>query len=235
LNKSAESKIRRLGEWPVSNESQLRKILVEAGEALGRYGFVSSLGIYAPGNISARLDSRHVLITPSGLAKSRLKEKEICVIDLDGRTVKGRLKPTSETPTHIALYRSRSDVNAIVHTHPKYATIFAIVGKSIPVVTIEMAGLVGSDVPVARFVAPGTVGLGKEVVRTLGNRMAVLLQNHGLITVGSRMSEAVNTAMAVEENAMLAYFATAISKPKIIPKMHVDRIRRYIQNEYGQR
>ena len=235
MNKSEESKATGLTGSAVSNENQLRKMIVEAGEVLGRYGFVSSLGSYAPGNISARLDSRHVLITPSGLAKSRLKEKEICVIDLDGRTVKGKLKPTSETPTHLAVYRSRSDVNAIIHTHPTYATVFAITSKRIPVVTIEMAGLVGSDVPVARFVVPGTVELGKEVVRTLGNRMAVLLQNHGLITVGSTLSEAVNTAMAVEENALLAYLADAISRPKIIPKMQVDRIRRYIQNEYGQR
>lgn len=210
-------------------------MITETGRILGKHGFVSFLGSYAPGNISARLPhSQRILITPSGLAKNALRKREICVIDLNGKLIEGRLRPTSETPTHLAIYRRRSDVNAIIHTHPKYSTAFAIAKRKIPVVTIEMAGLVGSDVPVARFVIPGTGELGKEVLRSLKNGVAVLLQNHGLITVGSTLDEALNASMATEENARLAYLVATFAKPKTIPKMQVSRIRRYIETEYGQ-
>lgn len=230
------SKIRELQQHVISNEDQLRKMIIETGRILGRYGFVSFLGSYAPGNISARLPHSHrILITPSGLAKAELNKREICAINLDGKVIRGMLKPTTETPTHLAIYRRRPNVNAIIHTHPTYATAFAIAKRKIPVVTIEMAGLVGSDVPVVGFVIPGTRELGREVVRTLGDGMAVLLQNHGLITVGSTLNEALATTMAVEENAKLAFLAETIAKPKIVPRPQVARIRKYIQTEYGQR
>jgi L-ribulose-5-phosphate 4-epimerase len=220
----------------LSNEDQLKEKIIETGRILGRHGFVTFLGSYAPGNISARVpDSQRVLITPSGLAKNTLRKREICVIDLNGKLIGGMLRATSETPTHLAIYRRRSDVNAIIHTHPTYSTAFAIAKKKIPVVTIEMAGLVGSEVPVARFLVPGTRELGKEVVRSLRDGLAVLLQNHGLITVGSTLDEALNTTMATEENARLAYLAATFARPKTIPKIQVSRIRQYIQTEYGQR
>jgi len=236
LSNSPVSRMKEL--WPrtISNEDQLRRRIVETGKILGIYGFVSFFGSYASGNISARLPrSNRILITPSGLAKAALNKREICTIDLDGEVIKGRLKPTTEMPTHLAIYRRRPNVNAIVHTHPTYATAFAVAKRKIPVVTIEMAGLVGSDVPVARFVIPGTPELGREVIRTLGDGMAVLLQNHGLITTGSTLDEALAATMAIEEDAMLTCLAEKVAKAKSVPRRQVARIRKYIQTEYGQR
>ncbi len=220
----------------ISNDDQLRKRIVETGKILGRYGFVSFLGSYASGNISARLPrSNRILITPSGLAKAALNKREICTMDLDGTVIKGRLKPTTEMPTHLAIYKRRPNVNAIIHTHPTYATAFAVAKRKIPVVTIEMAGLVGSDVPVVRFVIPGTQELGREVIRTLGDGVAVLLQDHGLITTGSTLDEALAATIVIENDAMLACLAEAVAKPKTVPRTQIARIRKYIQTEYGQR
>jgi len=217
-------------------EDLLRKEIVETGRILGKLGLISFLGSYALGNISARLPrSSRILVTPSGLAKNTLREREICVIGLNGKVLEGRLKPTSETPTHLEIYRRRRNVNAIIHTHPVYATAFAIARRKIPLVTIEMAGLVGSDVPVTRFVIPGTRELGKEVVMVLRDRVGVLLANHGLVTVGSDLNEALNTTIAIEENAKLTYLAATFAEPKLIPRIQATRIRRYIETEYGQR
>jgi L-ribulose-5-phosphate 4-epimerase len=117
----------------LSNEDQLKEKIIDTGGILGKHGLVTFLGSYAPGNISARVpDSQRVLITPSGLAKNTLRKREICVIDLNGKLIGGTLRPTSETPTHLAVYRRRSDVNAIIHTHPTYSTAFAIAKKKNP-------------------------------------------------------------------------------------------------------
>ena len=220
----------------VSTEDQLKEKIVEIGEVLGELGYVSSLGSYAPGNISAKLArTRLVLITPSGLAKNALDKRMICTITLEGRVVRGRLKPTSETPTHLAIYKNRPDVNAIVHSHPPYATAFSVARTSIPVVTIEMAGLLGCNVPVAGFAIPGTKRLATKVVRCLKNSSAVLLQNHGLVVVGSTLDEAVSATMAIEENARLLYYASIIGRPRTIPRKDTMKIRNKIQTEYGQR
>ena len=219
-----------------SAEDQLKEKIVEIGEVLDELGYVSTLGSYASGNISAKLlGTRLVLITPSGLAKNALDKRMICTITLEGRVVRGRLKPTSETPTHLAIYKNRHDVNAIVHTHPPYATAFSVARTSIPVVTIEMAGLLGCNVPVAGFAIPGTERLATKVLRCLKNSSAVLLQNHGLVVVGSTLDEVLGATMAIEENARLVCYASMIGKPRIIPRKDTIRIWNKIQTEYGQR
>lgn len=151
------------------------------------------------GNISMRVpDSNHVLITPSGLVKSRLNTDDIVVIDTEGRVVEGRWKPSSEVNMHLAIYKARNDVNAIIHAHTVYSTVLAVARKPLPPIIEEAVLFLGGEVRVAEFAPYGTVQLAENVVRALGDRKAVLLASHGVVAVGGSLEEAVEVLSLLE-------------------------------------
>lgn len=151
------------------------------------------------GNISMRVPgSNHVLITPSGLVKSRLNTDDIVVIDTEGRVVEGRWKPSSEVNMHLAIYKARNDVNAIIHAHTVYSTVLAVARKPLPPIIEEAVLFLGGEVRVAEFAPYGTVQLAENVVRALGDRKAVLLASHGVVAVGGSLEEAVEVLSLLE-------------------------------------
>lgn len=173
------------------------------------------------GNVSARdPESGMIAITPSGVPYDCLHISDIAVISSDGELVDGRYRPSSETPMHTAVYRARQDVNGIVHTHSLYATVFSVLNKELPVVTVPMAAF--GPVRVVPFRLPGSRELADEVVRYLGSTgKSVLLQNHGALCVGRTLGEALECAVYTEEGAQVSYLALLAQGLTPIPDKYV--------------
>ena len=137
------------------------------------------------GNISARdPESNLVVIKPSGVRYEQLRPEDMVVVDLEGSVVEGTHKPSSDTQSHLYIYRHRPDVGGIVHTHSPYATAFAALGRPIPVVLTAMADEFGGPIPCGRFALIGSEAIGEAVLEAIGDSSAVLLKHHGVFTVG---------------------------------------------------
>lgn len=188
----------------------------------------------AQGNISARdPESGLLAVTPSALEYSVMTAEDVVVIDVYGRVVEGRWKPTSETPMHTIFYRERPGVSAVVHTHSPFATTFAIAREPIPVVLSEAALCLGGAVPVAPYCRPGTEELAQTVLDTMGQGVGVLLANHGLITVGSTLAQAYAATIAAEQMARCVIWTRSMGcQPVALPDDEVAALRELYVRHY---
>ena len=175
-----------------------------------------------------------VVIKPSGVMYDVLRPEDHVVLDLEGNIVEGALKPSSDTASHLYIYRQRPDVNGIVHTHSPYATAFAAVGKSIPVYLTAHADEFGQAIPCAGFALIGSEEIGKQVVEHIGTCAAVLLKNHGVFTVGKNARAAVKAAVMVEDVAKTVFLALQLGQPDEIPAEDVAKLNYRYMNVYGQ-
>jgi L-ribulose-5-phosphate 4-epimerase len=188
------------------------------------------------GNVSGRdPETGLVVIKPSGVKYPDLKPEHLVVLDVDGKVVEGDLSPSSDTASHLYIYRHRSDVGGIVHTHSPYATAFAAVGKPIPVVLTAIADEFGGPIPVGGFALIGGEEIGKVVVEAIGSSPAVLLKNHGVFTIGKNAEAAVKAAVMVEDVARTVWYALALGTPDVIPAEDVAKLHDRYTNVYGQR
>ncbi|HLZ44579.1 MAG TPA: class II aldolase/adducin family protein [Gemmatimonadales bacterium] len=177
------------------------------------------------GNLSVRLGTDRVLVTPSGLLKAFLSATDMVEVDLDGaprrRTSR---KPTSELELHLRILRHRPDVNAVVHAHPPTATAFAVAGEAIPGNLLPELIFVVGPVPLVPFGMPGTPELGDRVVPHLPGHRALLLANHGAVTLGKTLDEAWIRMESLEHAARIIAQARAIGQPQPLARDVVDRL-----------
>lgn len=165
----------------------------------------------AQGNISLRQASSGLIAgTPSAIAYDKLQVDDIVVVDLSGGVVEGKWRPTSELQLHLAFYRAWADVGAVVHSHAPFATLFGVIGEPLPMLLSEAASCLDGPVPVAPYCRPGTQELAESAVRTADKGSAVILANHGLVTVGPDLSSAYDATLAVEMTARIAWMARAM-------------------------
>jgi L-fuculose-phosphate aldolase len=185
------------------------------------------------GNVSVRPDGGElVVMTPTGVDYRRLDPADVSVVGLDGRLVEG-LAPSSELPMHLAVYRARADVGAIVHTHSVFATTLAVLGEELPGVHYVLAHA-GRRVRVAPYATYGLEALARGCVEALGADGAVLLANHGVLAVGSALPDAMVVAEAVEYTAELYWRARQLGTPAVLPDEELDRVAAAFRS-YGQR
>jgi L-fuculose-phosphate aldolase len=187
------------------------------------------------GNISCFHRSEGlVAITPTGVDYDHLTVNDVSVLDLDGRYDSG-LAPSSEVPMHLALYRHRTDIDAIVHTHSLYATTFAVLGEPVLAIHYMVTALGGDKIPVTSCYARyGTDELAQSALEALGTQYrGVLLRNHGVVTIGATLADAYRYALIVEEMAELYYRARAIGHPKPLSDQAIQDVMAAIQH-YGQ-
>jgi L-ribulose-5-phosphate 4-epimerase len=195
----------------------------------------NNLVAWTSGNISARdNESGYVVIKPSGIRYDRLLPEHMVVLDLEAKVVEGKHQPSSDTLSHLVIYRNRPDVSGIVHTHSGYATAFAAVNKSIPCYLTAQADEFGGEIPCGGFALIGGDEIGNEVLRSIGKSPAVLLKNHGVFTIGKDAEAALKTAVMVEDVARTAWLALQIGKPAIIPDEDVKKLHHRYKNIYGQ-
>jgi L-ribulose-5-phosphate 4-epimerase len=187
------------------------------------------------GNVSARdPESGLVVIKPSGVMYEDLRPEDHVVVDLEGDIREGELKPSSDTASHLYIYRNRPDVHGIVHTHSPYATAFAALGKPIPVYLTAIADEFGGPIPCAGFALIGGEEIGEQVVQHIGDSPAVLLKNHGVFTVGATVRDAVKAAVMVEDVARAVWLALQLGQPDEIPAEDVAKLHDRYTNVYGQ-
>ncbi len=195
----------------------------------------NNLVAWTSGNVSGRdPETGYVVIKPSGVKYEDLRADQLVVLDVDGKIVEGNLKPSSDTASHLYIYRHRSDVNGIVHTHSSYATAFAAVGKPIPVYLTAIADEFGGSIPCGGFALIGGEQIGQVVIESIGDSPAVLLKNHGVFTIGLNAEAAVKAAVMVEDVARTVWIALQLGTPDEIPAEDVAKLRRRYTHEYGQ-
>lgn len=185
------------------------------------------------GNISIK-DGDLVYITPSGIPYNMLNEDDISVVKMDGTHISG-LKPSSELPTHLEIYKVRNDVNAIVHTHPIFATTISLVANFIPPLVEDAVMILGPKINVAEYALPGTLELALKVIKALGDNHAVILKNHGLITVGEDIEEALTASLICEKTAEIFLYALNIGNFNLIEKKDAVMLRNKYLNSYRQK
>jgi L-ribulose-5-phosphate 4-epimerase len=211
--------------------AELRQELVRLHAELPRHGLVAWTG----GNVSVRDPaSGLVAIKPSGVRYEDLTAESMVVVDLDGTIVEGDLKPSSDVASHLYVYRHRPDVNGVVHTHSRYATAFAAVGRSIPVYLTAQADEFGGEIPCAGFAFIGDDSIGALVVDGIGRSPAILLKNHGVFTIGPSAVAAVKAAVMVEDIAATVWAALQIGTPDVLDDEAVARLHRRYTTVYGQ-
>jgi L-ribulose-5-phosphate 4-epimerase len=204
---------------------------------LVRYNLV----VWTGGNVSARVpDSELFVIKPSGVSYDDLSPENQILCDLDGAVVPDtpgwERSPSSDTAAHAYVYRNMPNVGGVVHTHSTYATAWAARGEAIPCVITAMADEFGGDIPVGPFAIIGDDSIGKGIVATLtGHRSrAVLMQNHGVFTIGKDAADAVKAAVMAEDVARTVHLARQLGTPIPIPQESIDALFERYQNVYGQ-
>ncbi len=195
----------------------------------------NNLVVWTGGNVSARDPGTGlVVIKASGIRYDEMRLEHMVVMDMDGNRVEGDYKPSSDVFSHLYIYKHRADVGGIVHTHSRYATAFAVLGKPIPCVLTAMADEFGGPIPCGGFALIGDEAIGKVVVESIGGSPAVLLKNHGVFTIGKNARAAVKAAVMVEDVARTVYYAMQLGETIPIPKEMVASLHKRYMEDYGQ-
>lgn len=181
--------------------------------------FDAGLVVGSAGNVSRRADGNRIAITPTSIAYDVLTAEQVALVDIEsGNAVDSICAPSYELPMHLAIYRSRPDVAAIVHTHAPFVTTLSILRRPLPAVIDEMVVWLGGAVEVADYAFTGTDAVGTNVVRTLGERMGVILANHGNVCIGRDLAQALHAAVVMEACARVYVQALQIGEPVQLPK-----------------
>src|ERR671934_2115366 len=168
------------------NEYKLKEQICEIGRRLYNRGFAAA----NDGNITVRLNDREVLCTPTMVSKGYMKPADICKVDYEGKQLAGTRRRTSEVLLHLAVYKQRPDVQAVVHCHPPHATAFAVAGVPVPNCVLPEVEVFLGDVPTAVYDTPGTQRFADTIVPHLKASNTIILANHGTVTFGPDLEKA---------------------------------------------
>ncbi|SFS11281.1 L-ribulose 5-phosphate 4-epimerase [Agrococcus baldri] len=210
----------------------LKEEIWQANQELAASGLV----VGTSGNVSGRdPETGLFVIKPSGVSFADLRPEQMSVVDASGQQVEGPLKPSVDTLSHAYVYRTRDDIQGVVHTHSRYATVFAVLGDDIPVLTTTHAALFGAPIPVSNYAVIGEEEIGKEIVENVGAGTAVLIRSHGVFTIGSDWRKALRSAQYVEECAEVAHLARQVREPEPLADETVAASRDWYLHGYGQK
>jgi L-fuculose-phosphate aldolase len=210
-------------------EADARLQIVEAGKRLRDRFFIAA----NDGNLSARLSDTELLVTPTSVNKGDVTPEQILKIDLDGRVLSGSLRPSSETKMHLAVYKARPDVQAIVHAHPPVATGFAACHIRLDEDVILPEVIFGlSKIGFAEYGTPTTDQIPDAVVKEIPDCEAVLLSNHGALTVGADVMQAYYRMEVLEMYARVRLVTRIIGQPKPLSPAEVTELFR-IRDQQG--
>ncbi len=209
---------------------QHRNEIARFGRMMHERGFVAA----TDGNLSVRLDQEHVLTTPTGMSKSRMKPSDMVVVDMNGNRVAGKRLPSSELAMHLLIYRMRPDVRAIVHAHPATATGFAAAGIALnqPLVCEIVLGL--GAIPLARYGTPGTIELSNSLVPYIPNYDAILMANHGVVTYGEDLLRAFMKMETVEHFAQISLVTHQLGRQNPLTGRALEKLIEARRNYAGQ-
>jgi L-fuculose-phosphate aldolase len=211
-----------------------KRDVIEAAREMAQKGLVSGTA----GNVSLRLkdpSGRGLLaITPSGRDYNSLGVDDIVVVDFEGQRVEGELRASIETVMHIEIYKARKKINAVIHTHPVFCSVIAVTGLEIPAIIDEQVTYIGGEIKVADYALPGSPELAKNAVSALGPRNAVILANHGALSVGRDMREALDISELLERTAKIYVSALGLGKVNPLPAEVVELEKAFFASIYGE-
>ena len=211
-------------------EEGLRRDLVRYSKWLSRLGFTPGTS----GNLSARLDNHRLLVTPTGVSKGMVKASDMVIVDLQGRLLAGTRNVTSEISMHLAVYKHRPDVQAVIHSHPPIATAFACSGRALEEVLCQEAVMTVGPVPLARYATTGTSEVAESLRPYLPGHESILLENHGAVSYGKHLLDAFMKMETVEHLAHVALIAHQLGTarplhPEQVQQLHHAKAK-YLQN-----
>ena len=212
----------------MTTESALRADIVEVGRRMYARGYTAS----NDGNISVRLGTDRLLMTPKSVCKGFMTPDMMCVTDLEGRKIQGDRDPSSEMLMHLEVYRQRPDAQAVVHAHPPTATGFAVAGIPLDrAVLAEVVTTLGS-VPIAEYATPSTSELPEAVRKYIKAHDGMLLANHGALTVGADLFSAYYKMETIEHFAKISLVARLLGRENLISREEVLRLQQ-LRGTYG--
>jgi L-fuculose-phosphate aldolase len=191
-----------------TGEADARRAIVEVCRLLWERGLVAG----SDGNVSVRLDTRRILVTPAGMSKRALLGRDLVVVNLNGQRLRGRHEPSTELGVHLRAYARRPDVAAVVHAHPPVATGFAVAGESLPEGVLPEITLLLGRVPLVPYATPGTEALADRFDQYWTGNDAFLMANHGALTLGSRLEVAHQRMESLEHAARIVAAARALGR-----------------------
>ncbi len=220
---------------------KLKQEVFEANMLLPKYGLIT----FTWGNVSAiDRETGLVVIKPSGVAYETMKVSDMVVVDLSGKSIDGKLKPSSDTATHLELYRNFKNIGGIVHTHSTWATTFAQAGLPVPAFGTTHADYFAGEVPVTRKMTPAEIAgeyeleTGRVIVERFNDLNpdhipGVLVHSHGPFTWGKNAHDAVHNAVVLEEVAKMA-FNTRILMGTNINEMQSELLKKHFFRKHGE-
>jgi L-fuculose-phosphate aldolase len=212
---------------------ELKQLIVDTGVEMIRTGM--TVGTW--GNISVRDPETNLMyISPSGMDYMIIKPHHVVVMTLDIEIVEGEAEPSIERHMHAEVYKRRPDINAVVHTHPVFSSVFGVSKMELPAVSEDFAQIVGDKVIFAQpYELPGTEELAKVAVKALGDRFAVILPSHGALSVGEDMKKALKVSMVLEKNAQIYLYARLLGNPNLFSEGDIRTMQKFAREEYGKK
>lgn len=211
----------------------MREQIVEYGRMLLREHFT----IETWGNISAKGPDGLIYITPSGMDYDICTADDIIVMTTDKKIVSGSRKPSIETDMHLAIYKARPEVGAVIHSHPMFSTVFACMGETVPIgICDESAQVLGAETKTAKYGLPGSPELMTNCLEALGSvSNACLLQSHGAVTVGADLKAAFKVLRVLEMTLEVYYRIRSMGAAFLpISEGNIKAMQEYVVTQYGQ-
>jgi L-fuculose-phosphate aldolase len=204
----------------MSRWQEEKKVVLEAAQKMSARGLV----VGTSGNISLRLPGERPLmaITPSSKHYDLLGTDDIQIVDFNGQSVEGNLRPSMETILHIGIYKARKNINAIIHTHSVYASAAAVAGREIPPILDDQVAFLGGEIQIAKHALSGSAEQVNGVITALGNRSGALLANHGAVGTGRAMRDAFTACELIEKTAQVYLLAVAAGKVNLLPRDAIE-------------
>lgn len=207
---------------------QERQAVIDAGRKLHAYRLISLSG----GNVSLRLGD-HFLVTPSGMGYEGLVPSDICVVDEEGNLQEGTRRPSVDSVALLHIFKQMPEVNAIIHTHQVYATAIGLVQDQLPAAVTTLVNATLGPVEVAPYSSAASLDMGVKTVEHIGESRAVILKNHGVVTVGSSLKEALYAAVYLEDAAKTYCIARMMGEPaELTPPQIREAVA--VFEDYGQ-
>jgi len=198
----------------------LKKQIIHVGRRVYERGYVAS----NDGNISARIDDKRVLITPTGVSKGFMEVDDLVVVDYDGKVLTPGKKPSSEVFMHLNVYKNRPDINSVCHAHPVHATGFAVAGKNLDLCVLPEVIIALGSIPLVEYGTPGTDEFWRPLLPYLKDHDAFLLANHGALTIGADVLNAYHKMETLEHFAHIQYVASQVGHVNTLPKDDVQKL-----------
>ena len=198
----------------------LKKNIIEAGKRAYARGYVAS----NDGNISARVDKKYVLITPTGISKGFMKTSDLIVVDMHGKIISGKRNPSSEIQVHLQIYEERADVNSVCHLHPPYATGFSVAGIPLDQNNLSEVIISLGNIPLVPYGTPGTEDFYKPLLPLLQQYDAFLLANHGALAVGTDVFNAYFKMETLEHYAHILFIAKQLGNVNTLNAEQVQKL-----------